>query len=242
MEIVGGPISLTPSSYEFGGREFTGFFADGSGGARVPGVLIAHEGPGITPHIKRRTQEVAALGYVAFALDLYGVAEPSIEEARGFVQELRADLTELRGRVKAALGVLTANPFTDTTRIAAIGFCFGGTAALELARSGQSIAGVAGFHAGLATSRPQDAANIKCPVLVCMGADDPIITAAQREAFAEEMTAGGVDWRMEIYGGVGHSFTNRDIDAYGFPGFAYNESADQRSWAAMQSFFAEIFT
>lgn len=241
MAIAGGLISLEPVSYEFGGRKFNGLLADGSGGERMPGVLVAHEGPGITDHIRRRTQEVAALGYVAFALDLYGVADPPIDAARGFVQALRADLTEFRGRVKAALGVLTANPTVDPKRIAAIGFCFGGTAALELARAGEDIAGVVGFHAGLSTSQPQDAANIKCPVLICMGADDPIIGADQRQAFAEEMTAGGADWRMEVYGGVGHSFTNRDIDAFGFPGFAYNAAADRRSWAAMLSFFGEIF-
>lgn len=241
MALTGGALSLTPVPYSFGSRQYSGLLADGSSGARAPGVLVAHEGPGITDHIRRRTLEVASLGCVAFALDLYGVVDPSIEEAKGFVQALRADLSELRGRARAALGVLASHPRVDDTRIAAIGFCFGGTAALELARDGAAIAGVIGFHAGLSTSRPEDAANIKCPVLICMGAQDPIIGADQRQAFAEEMTQGGVDWRMHVHGGAGHSFTNRDIDAFGFPGFAYDEAADRRSWAEMRAFFAEIF-
>ncbi|MCB2096981.1 MAG: dienelactone hydrolase family protein [Parvularculaceae bacterium] len=232
---------LGPVSYAFGGKTFNGFFADGSGGKRAPGVLVAHEGPGVTDHIKRRTQEIAALGFIAFALDLYGIAEPPIEDAMQFVAALRADLDELRGRTAVALNVLKSHPAVDGARIAATGFCFGGTAVLELARSGADIAGVVGFHAGLDTIRPADAKSIRCPILVCLGADDPIITDDKRQTFAEEMTAGSVDWQMHVYGGAGHSFTNRDIDAYGFPGFAYNAAADRRSWDAMRAFFAEIF-
>jgi len=232
---------LTPITYEFGGAAFSGFIADGSGGLRAPGVLVAHEGPGLTDHIKQRTQEIAALGIVALTLDLYGVENPSIEAAMGFVKALRADLPELRGRAAAALCALRSHQYVDPDRSAGVGFCFGGTAVLELARSGADIAGVVGFHAGLDTLRPQDAKNIRGPVLVCLGADDPIVTEEKRRAFAEEMTEGGVDWRMEIYGGAGHSFTNRDIDAFGFFGFAYNADADRRSWAAMRNFFTEIF-
>ncbi len=234
-------IELQPVSYEFGGKAFHGLLADGSHGARVPGVLVALEGPGITDHIRRRTQEVAALGHIAFALDLYGVADPSLGEAKGFVQTLRADLDELRGRTKAALGVLKAHTAVDKKRLVAVGFCFGGTAVLELARAGGAIAGVVGFHAGLDTTRPEDAKNIRAPILVCLGADDPIVTEEKRRAFAAEMTKGGADWRMLVYGAAGHSFTNKDIDAFGFPGFAYNEAADRRSWAAMRAFFSEIF-
>ncbi len=235
------PPSLTPLAYAFGERTFDGFVADGSGGRRTPGVLVAHEGPGINAHIKGRTQMIAALGFVALALDLYGVADPSLDEAKGFVQALRADPDELRGRAGAALSALKRQPNVDAAKIAAVGFCFGGTAVLELARSGADIAGVVGFHAGLDTQRPDDARNIRGPVLVCLGAEDPIITGDKRRAFADEMTKGGVDWRMEVYGGVGHSFTNPDIDAWKFPGFAYNETADRRSFAAMISFFREIF-
>ena len=242
MAISSDAISLTSVSYEYGGRKFTGLLAEGSGGERAPGVLVAHEGPGITDHIRRRTQEFAALGFVAFALDLYGVENPPIDQAMGFVHALRADLPELRGRAGAALTVLRSQRSVDHRRIAAIGFCFGGTAVLELARSGADIAGVVGFHAGLDTLRPEDAKYIRGPVLVCLGANDPIITEERRRAFADEMTKGGVDWQMHVYGGVGHSFTYQDIDAFGFSGFAYDAAADRRSWAAMRSFFAELFS
>lgn len=241
MALKSSAIPLRPISYAFGGRTFTGFLADGSDGRAAPGVLVAHEGPGVTAHIKERTAKLAALGFIALALDLYGVIDPTLDEAKEFVRTLRADPDELRGRTSAALDVLRAQPGVDPARIAAVGFCFGGTAVLELARSGADVAATVGFHAGLDTLRPGDAKNIRGPVLVCMGADDPIIMADQRAAFAGEMTKGGVDWRMVVYGGAGHSFTNRDIDAFGFPGFAYNESADRRSWAAMRSFFAEAF-
>lgn len=231
---------LSPFSYEFGGRPFNGFIADGSEGRLAPGVVVAHEGPGITAHIKERTQRIASLGTVALALDLYGVVDPPLEEAKALVAALRADPDDLRGRTRAALEALKAQPTVDARRIAVVGYCFGGTAALELARSGADLAGVVGFHAGLDTQRPGDAKNIRCPVLICMGADDPIITEEKRRAFADEMTTAGVDWRMELYGGAGHSFTNRDIDAWNFPGFNYHAAADRRSWAAMLSFFREI--
>lgn len=241
MAIDATSIALTPASYEFGGRKFAGYIADGSNGRKAPGILVAHEGGGLVDHPKSRAQMLAALGYVAYAFDLFGSETMPMEEARKVVKHLRADLPELRGRVSAAFGVLKAQPSVDERRLGAIGFCFGGTAVLELARSGADVAGVVGFHAALATSRPQDAQNIRGRVLICMGADDPIITADQRHAFAEEMTRGHADWQMHVYGGVGHSFTNRDIDAWNFPDFAYDETADCRSWAAMRAFFDEVF-
>jgi dienelactone hydrolase len=242
MAIDATSIVLTPASYEYGDRKFAGYIADGSNGRKAPGILVAHEGAGLVDHPKSRAQMLAALGYVAYAFDLFGGEAMPMEEARTVVQHLRADLPELRGRVSAALGVLKAQPSVNKRRLGAIGFCFGGTAVLELARSGADVAGVVGFHAGLTTSRPEDAHNIRGRVLVCMGADDPIITEDQRLAFAEEMTKGGADWQMHVYGGVGHSFTNRDIDAWKFPGFAYDETADRRSWTAMRAFFDEVFS
>ncbi len=127
----------------------------------------------------------------------------------------------------------------DPARVAAIGYCFGGTMSLELGRSGAELAAIVGFHAGLATDRPEDAGNIRCPVLVCIGADDPIIPAEQRAAFEAEMRAGGVDWQMHVYGGVQHTFTNPAATGAGIPGIAYDEAADRRSWNAMLGLFAE---
>lgn len=150
-----------------------------------------------------------------------------------------ADPTGIRLRMAAALNVLTAHPGVDPGRVAVIGYCYGGTAALELARTGADLQAVVGFHSGLATVRPQDAANIKAKVLVCIGADDPVIPPEQRTAFAQEMTGAGVDWRLNLYGGTGHSFTNPEVDAYGMPGFAYNAQSHRRSWTAMLDLFGE---
>ena len=147
-------------------------------------------------------------------------------------------LTRVIGR--AGLDVLLASEYADSTKVAAIGYCFGGTMSLELARDGVDLEAVVGFHSGLSTSRPEDASNISGSVLVCIGADDPLIPPAQRVAFEAEMRAGGVDWRMNVYGGAVHSFTNPAADGSN-PVLAYEPRADARSWRAMLDLFAEKF-
>ena len=226
--------------YKVDGKTFTGYLADGSNGRQVPGVVVAHEGGGMTEHPKERARMLADLGYVAFAMDTFGERPASMDQAMGFVRGLTADLPTLRKRALTALDIVKAQPNVDAKRTAAIGFCFGGTTVLELARSGANVGCVVGFHSGLATTAPQDAKNIKAKVLVCLGVNDPIISAEQREAFAKEMEAGKVDWRMELHGRVGHSFTNREIDALKIPGFAYDETADKRSWRTMRDLFDEV--
>jgi dienelactone hydrolase len=145
----------------------------------------------------------------------------------------------LRARVAAALELLKEQANVKRERIAAVGYCFGGPAVLELARSGAPVACTIGFHAGLSTLAPDDAKSIRGKVLVCQGNEDAIITAEQREAFAREMTNARVDWQMHLYGGVGHSFTNREIDAWKIPGFSYDAAADLRSFRAMRDLFNE---
>jgi dienelactone hydrolase len=231
---------LQSIEYDIGGQVFRGYLADGSRGRRVPGILVAHEGGGLTEHPKERAQMLADLGYVAFAMDIFGVVDPSLDEAKAIVRALRADLATLRLRARKAMDVLLAHPRVDPERIAAVGFCFGGTAVLELARSGAALTGVVGFHAGLTTTAPEDAKAIRGKVLVCLGTEDPIVDEAQRRAFCAEMSAAQVDWQMILYGGVGHSFTNRYIDAFQYPGFAYHADADRRSWQAMRAFLDEV--
>ena len=213
---------------------------DGKPGKR-PGVLVCHEGPGLTEHTKKIATRLAGLGYAAFAMDYHGggkpLANPGDTMAR--LAPWLADPTGIRARATAALEVLKAQPETDSTRLAAIGYCFGGTTALELARSGADIKAAVGFHSGLATARPQDAANIKGKVLVCIGADDPIIPPEQRADFEKEMKAAGIDWRLQLYGGAGHSFTNPAADSRGMKGFFYHEATDRRSWNAMIELFNE---
>jgi dienelactone hydrolase len=226
--------------YQVDGKKFVGFLADGSDGRRVPGILVAHEGGGMTGHPKERAKMLAELGYIAFAMDTFGEKITSREQAMSVITGLMSDLPTLRKRAQTALEIMKKKGNVDPGRTAAIGFCFGGTTVLELARSGAAVGCVVGFHSGLQTSAPQDAKNIKAKVLVCLGASDPIIPAEQREAFVREMEAGKVDWRMELYGGAGHSFTNREVDAMNIPGFAYDERTDKRSWRSMRDLFDEV--
>jgi dienelactone hydrolase len=233
-------MDLQPIAYDVNGKTFTGFLADGSKGGKAPGVLVAHEGPGLTQHPKDRAAMLAELGYVAFAMDAYGEAPPDdLERARSLLRALMQDPDELRARATGALGVLQRHPHVDAARLAAIGFCFGGTTVLELAKTGADLACVVGFHSGLVPARAAEPGQVKAKVLVVIGAADPIVTAEHRTAFVAEMNAAGADWEMLLLGGVGHSFTNPDIDAYGFEGFRYDAVGDRRSWAAMRRLFDE---
>ncbi|MEZ5998979.1 MAG: dienelactone hydrolase family protein [Hyphomonas sp.] len=228
-------------SYEVSGRTCTGYLADGSGDGPAPGILVAHEGPGLGEHAKSRARMLADLGYVAFALDLYGERDVPLETAMTYVRQLRADRMEFRRRVRTAFDVLCGQPAVDLERLGAIGFCIGGMAVLELARSGAPVQAVVSFHGALDTPSPEDAKHIRAKILACTGADDPIVPPEQRAAFEQEMMAAGVDWQLHTYGGVGHSFTNPDADRFKMNGFAYSDAADRRSWQAMKELFEDVF-
>lgn len=232
-------MDLQPIDYQVNGRTFTGFLADGSGGRKVPGVLVAHEGGGLTQHPKDRAIMLAEAGYAAFAMDTFGEAVRDMPHAQGILRDLMAAPDELRARATAALAVLKAQAPVDGARLAAIGFCFGGTTVLELAKTGADVACVVGFHSGLTPARAAEPGRIKAKVMVLMGADDPIAPPDAREAFAAEMTAAGADWQMLVMGGVGHSFTNPEVDALGLPGFKFDATADRRAWGLMRQLFAE---
>jgi dienelactone hydrolase len=217
------------------------YAVDDTRSGRRPGVLVIHEGPGLTEHTKKIAARLAGLGYATFAMDYYGGGKPLANPADGRprIAAWIADPTGIRARATAALDVLRAQKEVDTARLAVIGYCFGGTTALEIGRSGADVKAIVGFHSGLATARPQDAKNIKGKVLVCIGADDPIIPPEQRAAFETEMKAAGCDWRLQLYGGAGHSFTNPAADSRGMKGFFYHEATDMRSWNAMIELFNE---
>jgi dienelactone hydrolase len=230
--------------YHADGARLVGYLAvDEAGAAKRPGVIVAHEGGGLGDHAKEAARRLAAAGYVAFALDYYGDGKPlaDLGQALRRIQPWLADPTGIRARAHAALEVLVAQPRTDPARLAAIGYCFGGTTVLEMARAGENLKAVVGFHSGLATARPAAPGAVKGRVLVQIGANDPVIPPEQRLAFEKEMTAAGVDWRMVLYGGAAHSFTNPRVDALGRPGFAYHEASDRRSWRAMLDLFKETF-
>ena len=208
------------------------------------GVLVFPEAFGLSEHAIDKAQRLASMGYVSLACDLHGDAmiENDLQAAIGLLQPLFADPSRTRARARAALQTLTARPEVDPGRTAAIGFCFGGTMALELARSGAAIKAAVGFHSGLGTAAPaSDARAIKGRVLVCIGADDPMIDAKQRAAFEDEMRGAGVDWQMHLYGGVVHSFTNPKAGERNMPdAIRYSAEADARSWASMTQLFGEV--
>jgi dienelactone hydrolase len=206
-----------------------------------PAVLVAHDAMGLSDHPKRTARRLAELGYVALAIDYHGGgATLSPDEIGPRLGALMGDAAKTRSVARAGLDTLLASEYADATKVAAIGYCFGGTLSLELARSGADLAAVVGFHSGLATEHPQDAANITGKVLVCIGADDPVIPPDQRLAFEEEMRAGGVDWQLHLYGGAVHSFTNPLADGSN-PALRYDQAADERSWHSMLALFGEVF-
>jgi dienelactone hydrolase len=230
--------------YKHGDTVLEGYLAyDDSTTDTRPGVLVVHEWTGLNPYAEKRAEMLAQMGYVAFALDMYGkgVRAKDQKEAASLASKYKNDRQLMRGRVNAGLDVLRKQSRTDPKRIAAIGYCFGGTTVLELARGGADIAGVVSFHGDLATPTPGDARNIKCKVLACHGADDPFVPPNVVSAFEDEMRKGGVDWQLIAYGNAVHSFTNPGAGNDPKRGAAYNAEADHRSWEAMKQFFAEIF-
>ena len=230
-------------SYEVAGTTYVGYLALELGAPKRPGILVCHEGPGLHAEVKNRCHRLVELGYVAFAVDYIGGGRVLEETADMMARlaTLRADLDHTRALARAGLDVLLARPEVDPARVAATGYCFGGTFALELARAGAPLACVVGFHSGLATTRPEDARDIKGKILVCIGADDPLIPPEQRLAFEQEMRAAKVDWRMNLYGNAVHGFSNPDADRRNLPGLAYHRPTDARSWRAMRDLFDETF-
>jgi dienelactone hydrolase len=230
--------------YRQGDTEFQSIlvYDDALHGKR-PGILLCPEWWGLNDYAKHRAEMLAQLGYVALAVDLYGGGQTTEDPqlARKLSGDLKSNRSLLRQRVNAALEQLRKDFRVDGHQIAAIGYCFGGTTVLELARSGAEVRGVVAFHPGLDSPNPADGRSIKGRVLVCYGANDTVSSAKDVDAFEQEMRQSNVDWQMNLYGNAGHGFTNPAADQRGIPGLAYNAEADRRSWKAMQSFLDELF-
>lgn len=211
--------------------------------SQAPGVLVVHQWMGLTDYEKGRCRQLAELGLVAFALDVYGqgVRPADTGQAGQMAGKYKNDRKLYRRRLNLGLEQLKSRDDVDPNRIAAIGYCFGGTGVLELARSGAEVAGVVSFHGGLDSPSPQDGKNITAKIVVCHGADDPFVPKTDIDAFVAELDAAKVDWQMNVYSGAVHSFTQPMAGNDNSKGAAYNETADKRSWLAMQVFFQEIF-
>lgn len=236
-------IKTETVEYKDGDTTLEGFLAyDTAQAGKRPGILVVHQWMGLSDYEKKRCEMLAKLGYVAFAADVYGqgIRPKSVAEAGAQAGKYKSNRKLLRQRVNAGLACLRQQRLVDAQRVGAIGYCFGGTAVIELARSGADVRGVVSFHGGLDAPTPADGKNIKCRVLALHGADDPFESAADLAAFENEMRAGGVDWELVKYGGAVHSFTDWNADG-SLKGAQYNERADRRSWAAMREFFDHLF-
>ena len=217
----------------------TGWLARPAGAARAA-VVVFPTIANVTPAIERRAALLAQQGYVALIADFYGAPVASFEAARPLAEALRSDVDHYRARLAAAVAMLRAHPAAAGLPLAAIGFCMGGQAVLELARLGADLKAVVSFHGLLDTQRPASA-PIPARILVCHGDRDPMVPRAQVMAFWEEMDAVGANWHFHAYANVKHGFTDPASDARGLPAIAYDASADRQSWAAMLELFDEVF-
>ncbi len=228
--------------YKDGSAQLEGYlvYDDAS---KVPraGILMTPDWMGLTEKAKLRANQYAELGYVVFAVDVYGkgIRPKNNKEAGALAGKYKGDRPVLRRRMEAALDTFIATQTASPQDIAAIGYCFGGTSAIELARSGANLKAVVTFHAGLDSPHPEDGKNIKAQMLILHGADDPLSSPQDVAAFEEELRKAKVNWQMVQYGGAVHSFTDKDAGSDNSKGVAYNAEADKRSWVAMKNFLNE---
>jgi dienelactone hydrolase len=233
-------IATKPVAYNDADTKLNGvFFWDESLTTKRPGILVVHGGAGLDEHAKNCARHFAELGYIAFACDMYGEGiAGNRERIMATINELRAEPDRLPRRATAGIDALKSHPLTNS-RIAAVGYCFGGMTVLELARSGAPLAGIVSVHGSLDTKRPAAPDAIQAKILVCHGALDPHVPLTQITAFADEMKTANADWQLVIYGNAMHGFTHED--KWNVPGVAYHAPSDARSWRAIESFLTEIF-
>ena len=234
-------------NYQLGAHKFTGYLAfDDTFSGQRPGILIVHEWWGHNDYVRKRANMLAALGYTAFALDMYGsgMLADHPDDARAFMIAATSHRQEMNKRFQAGLHVLLNQSTVNKAKIAVIGYCMGGGIALNMVRAGLDVAGVATFHGTLGTTQPAKPGQVKAEIMVFTGADDPYTPAQQVQAFKQEMQAAGAIFSVKTYPGAKRSFTNPAADdfakRFGMP-LAYNKAADTDSWQQMQKFFPRIF-
>jgi len=243
--VAQGAVMTKTISYQEDGASLQGYLAyDNALKGKRPGVLVVHEWWGLNDYARKRATQLAAMGYVAFALDMYGkdkVADHP-EQAKEFMKKVTQNVDTWQKRTLAGLEILKKQPNTDSNRIAAIGYCFGGSTVQQLAYSGADIRGIVSFHGSLIPPTESAVKQTKAKILICHGASDPYTKPEALPTYLTTMNASGIDWKMSIYAHAKHAFTNPDADNYGMAAVGYNRTADRRSWEDMKQFFNEIFS
>lgn len=240
--VASAAVQTKTITYEHDGKKFTGFLAwDDAVKGKQPGVLVVHEWWGLNDYARSRAKMLAEHGYVAFACDMYGEGKNTEhpQEAGKFAAEVRKNKNDWQARAQAALKVLASQEQVDPDKLAAIGYCFGGSTCLELAYSGADLKAVATFHAALPAPTDEEAKAIKARLLINNGADDKFITPQQVSDFKGKLDAAKVKYQFENYPGTVHSFTVKEADAKNIPGMKYNAEADKKSWELMLALFKE---
>ena len=228
--------------YQHGDVQLEGFLAwDDARTGKRPGILVVHEWWGLNEYARDRARQLAALGYAAFAVDMYGKDQVTthLDQAATWMKQVQADVKQWQARALKGLAVLQSQEMVDPQRLAAIGYCFGGATVLQLAYGGADVKGVVSFHGALPF--PPQGQSAKAKILIAHGNADPFLNEEHVRKFRQALDAANLDWQMVIYAGARHSFTNPGADAHGIDALKYDRQADQRSWQQMQLFFEELF-
>jgi dienelactone hydrolase len=231
-------------NYNVGGTEFIGHLAwDDAVSGKRPGVLVVHEWWGLNDFARGRANELAKLGYVAFACDMFGGGKLAQrpDEAGQLIKQLTENFPEWQKRANASLEVLKQQPSCDASRLAAIGYCFGGSTALVLACSGADLGAVVTFHASLAAPSAEQARAIQPSIVICHGALDSFTSEETIAKFRKALEDAHVDYEIDYYAGAKHGFAVPEADKRGMPSLGYNKKADERSWKRMLALFEEKF-
>ncbi len=230
--------------YTYGETSFEGFLAwDDSVKGQRPGILVVHEWWGLNEYARSRAEQLAALGYVAFAVDMYGKGKVTThpEKASEWAKQTTSNVDEWLGKAQAGLKVLQEDSKVDQARLAAIGYCFGGATVMQLVYGGAPVKGVVSFHGSLPLPRKSQLIHNSAKVLIAHGDADPFLTSDHIQQFKGALDKAGIDWQMTLYGGARHSFTNPSANQFGMKALQYHKQADHRSWMHMKQFFEELF-